>query len=135
MTLYALEAIEPTNCSFPSGSLLPPAPSSVLQDLLIRLDMRSQGPESGPFGTGCVNTISKEMGPFSASSEWNEWINFHSKWVSYQPIHSLWVHFALLFHSIWAIFSPFNMGYLQHKYSFTTMCRELCFALSEHNYF
>ena len=29
----------------------------------------SQGSDSGSFGTGCVNTISKEMGPFSALSE------------------------------------------------------------------
>ena len=43
------------------------------------------GGDSGPFWTGCVNTILKEMGPFSASSEWLEWINFHSKWVSYWP--------------------------------------------------
>ena len=49
----------------------------------------TQGSDSGPFGTGCVNTISKEMGPFLASSEWNEWINFHSKWVSYQHGHSI----------------------------------------------
>ena len=28
----------------------------------------------GPFLTGCVNTNSKEMGPFSTSSGWNEWI-------------------------------------------------------------
>ena len=80
-----------------------------------------QGSDSGPFGTGCVNTISKEMGPFSASSEWNEWINFHSKWVSYQHGHSIWVHCAIISHSIWVIFSPFNMGHLQHKYSLTTM--------------
>ena len=94
--------------------------------------LATQGSDSGSFRTGCVNTISKEMGPFSASSEWNEWINFHSKWVSYQLVHSLWVHFALPFHSIWAIFPPFNMGNLQHKYSLTTMWWELCFALSEH---
>ena len=37
-----------------------------------------------------MNTILKEMGLFLASSEWNEWINFHSKWVSYQPGHSIW---------------------------------------------
>ena len=83
----------------------------------------AQGSDSGPFGMGCVNTISKEMGPFSALSEWNEWINFHSKWVSYQHGHSIWVHSALISHSIWVIFSPliFNMGHLQHKYSLTTM--------------
>ena len=91
---------------------------------------RPQGSDSGPIGTGCVNTISKEMGPFSASSEWNEWINFHSKWVSYQHGHSIWVPSALISHSIWVIFSPFNMGHLQHKYSLTTMCCELCFSLS-----
>ena len=81
----------------------------------------AQGSDSGPFGTGCVNTISKEMGPFSASSEWNEWINFHSKWVSHQHGHSIWVHSALISHSIWVIFSPliFNMGHLQHKYGYT----------------
>ena len=78
---------------------------------------------------GCVNTISKEMGPFSALSEWNEWINFHSKWISNQPGHSIWVPFALDSHSIWAIFSPFNMGHLQHKFSLTTLRWELCFAL------
>ena len=49
------------------------------------------GGDSGPFWTGCVNTILKEMGPFSASSEWHEWTNFHSKWVSYWPGHSIWV--------------------------------------------
>ena len=81
----------------------------------------AQGSDSGPFGTACVNTISKEMGPFSASGEWNEWINFHSKWVSYQHGHSIWVHSAKISHSIWVIFSPFNMGHLQHKYSLTTM--------------
>ena len=55
-----------------------------------------QGSDSGPFGTGCVNTISKEMGPFSALCEWNEWIHFHSKWVSHLPAgHSIWVSFAL----------------------------------------
>ena len=32
-----------------------------------------------------MNTILKEMGHFSASSEWLEWIHFHSKWVSYWP--------------------------------------------------
>ena len=69
-------------------------------------------------------------GPFSALREWNEWINFHSKWVSYQPGHSIWVPFALNSHSIWAIISPFNMGHLQHKYSLTTMHWELCFAHS-----
>ena len=37
------------------------------------------GGDSGPFWTGCVNTILKEMGPFSASSEWHEWTNFHLK--------------------------------------------------------
>ena len=77
-----------------------------------------------------MNTISKEMGPFLALSEWNEWINFHSKWVSYQCRHSIWVPFALNSHSIWAIFSSFNMGHLQHEHSLTTMCWELCFALS-----
>ena len=41
------------------------------------------GGDSCPFWMGCVNTILKEMGPFSASSEWHEWINFHAKWVSY----------------------------------------------------
>ena len=79
-----------------------------------------------------MNTISKEMGPFSVSGEWNEWINFHSKWVSYQRGHSIWVPFALISNSIWAIFSLFNMGHLQYKYSLTTMRWELCFALSEH---
>ena len=44
------------------------------------------GGDSGPFWMGCVNTILKEMGPFSASSEWHEWINFHSKWVSFGPV-------------------------------------------------
>ena len=53
----------------------------------------------GPFWTGCVNTILKEMGPFSASSEWHEWINFHSKWVSYWPGHSIWVPFAFITNS------------------------------------
>ena len=48
---------------------------------VLAIGIGPQGSDSGPFGTGCVNTISKEMGPFSASSEWNEWINFHSKWV------------------------------------------------------
>ena len=89
----------------------------------------AQGSDSGPFGTGCVNTILKEMGPFSASSEWNEWINFHSKWVSYQHGHSIWVPSASISHSIWAIFLPFNMGHLQHKYSLTTMHWELCSSL------
>ena len=93
--------------------------------LLIGYVFYPQGSDSGSFGAGCVNTI-------SASSEWNEWINCHSKWVSYHPGHSIWVPFALLFDSIWAIFSPFNMGNLQHKYSLITMCWELCFALSEH---
>ena len=36
-------------------------------------------------GGGRLRSILKEMGPFSASSEWLEWINFHSKWVSYWP--------------------------------------------------
>ena len=54
------------------------------------------GGDSGPFWTGCVNIILKEMGPFSASSEWHEWINFHSKWVSYWPGHSIWVPFAFI---------------------------------------
>ena len=54
------------------------------------------GGDSGPYWTGCVNTILKEMGPFSASSEWHEWINFHSKWVSYWPGHSIWVPFAFI---------------------------------------
>ena len=75
----------------------------------------AEGSDLGLFRTGCVNTISKEMGPFSTLSEWNEWINFHSKWVSYQPAHSIWVHFPLNSHLIWAIFSPFYMGHLQHK--------------------
>ena len=55
-----------------------------------------RGGDSGPFWTGCVNTILKEMGPFSASSEWHEWINFHSKWVSYWSGHSIWVPFAFI---------------------------------------
>ena len=54
----------------------------------------TRGGDSDPFWTGCVNTILKEMGPFSASSEWHEWINFHSKWVSYWPGHSIWVPFT-----------------------------------------
>ena len=37
-----------------------------------------------------------EMGPFSASSEWHEWINFHSKWASYWPGHSIRVPFAFI---------------------------------------
>ena len=65
----------------------------------------SRGGESGPFWTGSVNTILKEMGPFSASSKWHEWINFHSKWVSYWPGHSIWVPFT---HSGSAIF--FTLG-------------------------
>ena len=85
----------------------------------INVMLVAQGSDLGSFGTGCMNTISKKMGPFSALSEWNEWINLHSKWVSYQPVHSIWVPFALNPHSIWAIFSPFNMGHLQHKYSLT----------------
>ena len=46
----------------------------------LRVEGHARGPrggDSGPFWTGCVNTILKEMGPFSASSEWHEWINFH----------------------------------------------------------
>ena len=54
--------------------------------------------DSDPFWTGCVNTILKEMGAFSASSEWHEWINFHSTWVSYWPGHSIWVPFAFITH-------------------------------------
>ena len=51
------------------------------------------GGDSDPFWT--------EMGPFFflASSEWHEWINFHSKWVSYWPGHSIWVPFAFISHS------------------------------------
>ena len=55
-----------------------------------------------------MNTILKEMGPFSASSEWHEWINFHSKWVSYWPGHSIWVPFAFITHLGRAIF--FTLG-------------------------
>ena len=60
---------------------------------------RGGGRDLGPFWTGCLNTIVKEMGPFSASSEWHEWTNFHSKWVSYWPGHSIWVPFAFISHS------------------------------------
>ena len=55
-----------------------------------------------------MNTILKEMGPFSASSEWHEWINFHPKWVSYWPGHSVWVPFTFISHSGSAIF--FTLG-------------------------
>ena len=44
---------------------------------------RGGGGGSGPFWTVCVNTILKEMGPFSALSKWHEWINVYSKLVSY----------------------------------------------------
>ena len=65
----------------------------------IDIDIDPGGGDSGPFWTGCVNTILKEMGPFSASSEWHEWTNFHSKWVSYWPGHSILVPFAFISHS------------------------------------
>ena len=77
---------------------------SVGDQLSIVYKFIAQGSDSGPFCTGCVNTISKEMGPFSASSEWNEWIDFHSKWVSYQHGHFNMGTFCINF--------PFNMGHI-----------------------
>ena len=57
--------------------------------------VRPWGGRLGSILDGCVNTILKEMGPFSVSSEWHEWTYFHSKWVSYWPGHSIWVPLPL----------------------------------------